>query len=240
MRNFDRESQLFLLSYVGEEWDTDRVFAEIQPAGRWFRNYRLIAVSVLVHMGLLAVILLHRPAVRELLASELAYGNGDHSSRVVYIAPGDEPLSPPDPSLSLSAKIAPRRQRVPTPKKREQPQPVAANAEVAAQQSRAGSPLGTLIEGPISGHEVHIAYPVVFPDPAVVRSQLPSGLQGDVIVEVTIDAQGNVVETHVVQAIGHGIDEKIVSALRQWHFQPATLDGAPVASKHDVHFHFPS
>jgi hypothetical protein len=31
-----------------------------------------------------------------------------------------------------------------------------------------------------------------------------------------------------------------VSALRQWHFQPATLDGTPVASKHDVHFHFPA
>jgi TonB family protein len=216
------------------------VFTELQPAGKWIRNYRLIAASVIAHMGLLAVILLHRPAITQLVASELAYGNGEHSSRVVYIAPGDEPLSLPDPSLLLPTKITPRRQRVPTPKKREQPQPVAANAEVAAQPSRAGSPLGTLIEGPISGHEVHVAYPIVFPDPALSRSQLPAGLQGDVIVEVTIDAQGNVVETRVMQAIGHGIDEKIVSALRQWHFQPATLDGTPVASKHDVHFHFPS
>src|SRR5215467_9677081 len=179
------------------------MFAEVQPAGRWFRNYRLIAVSVLVHLGLLVGILLHRARVEELVASELAYGNGEHSYRVVYVAPGDEPVSPPDNSLGLSAKVAPRRQRVPTPKNREKPQPVSADAEVASQQSRAGSPLGTLIEGPIVGHEVHVAYPVVFPDPAIARSQLPAGLQGDVVVEVTIDAQGNVIETRIVQAIGH-------------------------------------
>jgi len=197
-------------------------------------------VSALVHLGLLAAIVFRRADVVNLDAYELAYGNGSLSSRVVYLAPGDEPISPPDPALTLSAKIAPRRPRVPAPKKREKHEPVPADAEIAAQQSRAGSPLGTLIDGPISGHEVHVAYPVVFPDPPVVRSALPAGLQGDVVVEVTIDAQGNVVETRVVQAIGHGIDEKIVSALRQWHFQPATLDGTPVASKHDVHFHFPS
>lgn len=215
------------------------MFAEVQPAGRWFQNYRLIAVSVFIHIGLLAGILLHRAKVDEFMASELAFGNGEHSYRVVYVAPGDEPASTTD-ALSLRAKIAPRRQHVPAPKKREQPKPVAADAEIAAQQSRAGSPLGTLIDGPITGHEVHVAYPTVFPDPPISRSQLPAGLQGDVVVEVTIDSQGNVVETRVIQAIGHGLDEKIVGALRQWHFQPATLDGTPVASKHDVHFHFPS
>ena len=97
-----------------------------------------------------------------------------------------------------------------------------------------------MIDGPITGHEVHVAYPVVYPDPPVARAELPSDLQGDVIIEVTIDSQGNVVETRILQAIGHGIDEKIMATLRQWHYQPATLDGVPVASKHDVHFHFPS
>jgi protein TonB len=97
-----------------------------------------------------------------------------------------------------------------------------------------------VLDGPISGHEVHVAYPVVFPDPPVDRAQLPRGLTGDVVIEVTIDSEGDVVETKIVQAIGHGIDEKIEATLRQWHYQPATLDGVPVASRHDVHFHFPS
>ncbi|HYW38579.1 MAG TPA: energy transducer TonB [Terriglobales bacterium] len=97
-----------------------------------------------------------------------------------------------------------------------------------------------MIDGPITGHEVHVAYPVVYPDPPVARAELPRDLQGDVVIEVTIDSQGNVVETKIVQAIGHGIDEKIEATLRRWHYQPATLDGTPVASRHDVHFHFPS
>ena len=97
-----------------------------------------------------------------------------------------------------------------------------------------------MIDGPITGHEVHVAYPVVYPDPPVARAELPRDLQGDVIIEVTIDSQGNVVEIRILQAIGHGIDEKIVATLRQWRYQPATLDGVPVASKHEVHFHFPS
>jgi protein TonB len=114
------------------------------------------------------------------------------------------------------------------------------NAEASDRNARAGSPLGTMIDGPISGHEVHVAYPIVFPDPPVARSQLPPDLNGDVVIEITIDSAGNVVDTRIVQAIGHGIDEKIAATLRQWHYQPATLDGVPVASKHDVHFHFPS
>jgi protein TonB len=97
-----------------------------------------------------------------------------------------------------------------------------------------------MIDGPITGHEVHVAYPVVYPDPPVERSALPRDLIGDVVIEVTIDPQGNVVATKIVQAIGHGIDEKIEATLRRWHYQPATLDGTPVASRHDVHFHFPS
>ena len=100
--------------------------------------------------------------------------------------------------------------------------------------------MGTVVDGPISGHEVHVAYPVVYPDPPVNRAELPRDLVGDVVIEVTIDSEGKVVETKIVQAIGHGIDEKIEATLRRWHYQPATLDGTPVASHHDVHFHFPS
>jgi hypothetical protein len=32
----------------------------------------------------------------------------------------------------------------------------------------------------------------------------------------------------------------VMATLRNWQFRPATMDGVPVVSKHDVHFHFPS
>lgn len=217
------------------------MFGEIQPVAGRLRNHRAVAASVLAHLGLLAAILLHPPAVVDLIPLSLANGRGTQSYRVIY-APPDGQDSPANDKISLahSAAAPHRRPKPSSPKPAPDHLQVSADAEAADHNARAGSALGTVIDGPIEGHEVHVAYPVVFPDPPVARAELPRELKGDVIVEITIDAQGNVVETRVVQAIGYGIDEKIVAALRQWRYQPATLDGVPVASKHDVHFHFPS
>jgi TonB family protein len=84
------------------------------------------------------------------------------------------------------------------------------------------------------------AFPDVFPDPPISRADLPSGVQGDVIVEVTIDPQGNVVETKLLQGIGYGVEQKVLQVLQRWHFHPATKDGVTIASQHIVHFHYPS
>ena len=82
------------------------------------------------------------------------------------------------------------------------------------------------------------ALPQVFPDPPVAGSDLPPGVQGDVIVEVTIDEQGNVTDMKLTQGIGYGIDQKVLDVLRHWHFRPATRNGATIASQHLVHFHY--
>jgi len=207
-----------------------------------FRRHPAVALSVATHLALLAVIAFHNPHVIDLSPAWLAYGDGAHTYRLTYFPPGNE-ATPPDAAKLLfplrPAKQRPRPQPE-TPKPAPEPQQLVADAEAGDHNSRAGSPLGTMIDGPITGHEVHVAYPVVFPDPPVARAELPRDLVGDVVIEVTIDSQGNVVETKIVQAIGHGIDEKIEATLRRWHYQPATLDGTPVASRHDVHFHFPT
>jgi TonB family protein len=201
-------------------------------------------VSVAAHLAVLAMIAFHNPRVIDLSPTGLAYGDGAHTYKLIYFSPGAKTDDTPREAVKLlfpprASKPRPRPQSQP-PKPAPEPQQAMANAEAGDHNSHAGSPLGTMIDGPITGHEVHVAYPVVFPDPPVVRAELPRDLQGDVVIEVTIDSQGNVVETRIVQAIGHGIDEKIEATLRRWHYQPATLDGTPVASRHDVHFHFPS
>ena len=195
---------------------------------------------MVAHLALLAAILWPRQPV-ELIPLSLANGSGTQSYRVIYTPP--DGLDSPDEEKITLAHAAPAPHRRPKPSSVKPPTDhlqLPLDAKAADENNRAGSALGTVIDGPVEGHEVHVAFPVVFPDPPVARSELPRDLKGDVIVEVTIDAQGNVIETKLVQAIGHGIDEKIVAALRQWHYQPATLDGVPVASKHDVYFHFPS
>jgi len=58
-------------------------------------------------------------------------------------------------------------------------------------------------------------------------------------VEVTIDAQGKVVGTKILASLNYGIEEKVLAALQNWRFKPATMDGVPVPSQHNVYFHYP-
>lgn len=103
-----------------------------------------------------------------------------------------------------------------------------------------GSNLGSAMDGPADGDEVKPALPDAFSDPHISRGEVPAGLQGDVVVEITIDVQGNVTETKLLQGIGHGIDERVIAAARAWHFRPATRNGMAILSKQDYRFHFPS
>ena len=223
---------------------TDLQLTTLQPTSSGFRRHRAVAVSVAAHLAVLAVLVFHNPRVIDLSPAWLAYGDGAHTYKLVYLpASANNDDKPEDAAkLLFPPRMSKPRPQSQPPKPAPDPQQAVAttDAEAGDHNSRAGSPLGTMIEGPITGHEVHVAYPVVYPDPPVARAELPRDLQGDVVIEVTIDSQGNVVETKIVQAIGHGIDEKIEATLRRWHYQPATLDGTPVASRHDVHFHFPS
>ena len=77
-------------------------------------------------------------------------------------------------------------------------------------------------------------YPVPKPD----LSALPHGTHGDIVVDVTIDEDGKVVDTHVDEGLGHGVDEAVLAVLQTWTFYPATKAGKPVASVQQLLFHF--
>ena len=106
------------------------------------------------------------------------------------------------------------------------------------QAAAAGSPFGSLTYGTLFGLEVRPAYPLMGSDPIADAGELPAGFEGDVIVEVTIDEQGNIIAKSVIQGINPALDAKSIAALANWRFRPATKNGVPIASKHDVYFHF--
>ena len=54
-----------------------------------------------------------------------------------------------------------------------------------------------------------------------------AGLEGDVLLRITIDATGAITAVTVVTAAGHGFDEAAVDAVRQYRFRPAEFDGVP-------------
>ena len=217
------------------------MFTPPQPGGRTRWDLSLV-VSFAAHVVVILVLTHHsRPIF--VMPSDVALGTPGSSGSVIYLAAiGAEKsaAAPEKPKLTLHPSLA---KIPPAPK----PAPLttedadSTDSTTNEQTARAGSLYGTRIPGaPLAGHEIIPALPRVFPDPAVSRADLPPGLQGDVIVEVTIDEQGNVIETKLIRGIGYGIEDRVIATLRQWRFRPASKDGVTIASQHIVTFHYPS
>jgi iron complex outermembrane receptor protein len=71
--------------------------------------------------------------------------------------------------------------------------------------------------------------------PASARS---ARKHGDVVLAVTVDADGHVSKAEVLESGGADLDEAAVVAARQWTFVPARRGGKAVASRIRVPFHF--
>jgi protein TonB len=82
------------------------------------------------------------------------------------------------------------------------------------------------------------AFPVFYPNPAVHdRSLLPAS-ERQVIVDVQLTAGGEVVGENLVKGIGNALDRMAIDVVKTWRFQPATVNGKPVASEAEVVFSF--
>jgi periplasmic protein TonB len=57
-----------------------------------------------------------------------------------------------------------------------------------------------------------------------------AGIEGAVLLELTIDEQGHVTAVRLVEGVGHGLDEPAIAAAGQFLFEPARVDGVPVAT----------
>ncbi len=225
-------------------------------AQAWPRQRRLTAASLALH-GLLLGWLLHTPAPQRLTPSSVALGwNGKAVARLYW------PVAMPDDSSTNSANCATevyRHQRLTHERliwkqtaktaKLNAPQIPTSRSETAnssptetlsklGQAAPAGLPYGGLNQGPTSGDEIRPALPAAT-DPVAYPWELPPS-EGNVVVEITIDERGEIVRKTVLQSLGPQLDEKVMTALEDWHFHPATRNGVAIASKQDAIFHFRS
>ena len=198
-----------------------------------------VCLSSVLH-GLVAAVLCWPTAPVFVKPEQIARGEGGSATppSVVAYVPDNLQLATATkpPLLSLPASAQKKKQRTKLSKRTN----VLEEVEKSPNPAEAGSEQGSAYDGLSSGDEVKPALPVAFQDLRISRSELPSGLQGDVIVEITIDAQGIVVAERLLQGLGHGVDERVIAVLRDWRYHPATRNGVPIPSKYDVHFHFPS
>lgn len=196
------------------------MFQILKPAKS--RSRISLLVSFLVHCFLVYVWLSSPPIFVQ--PSSVAWGLQGRSENVIY--------------LPTSAQLNAATKKIRFPRKAKHKQ--ISKPESTTESARAGAPNGSMFHGPITGSEAMPALPMFFPDPAVYSWQLPDGLQGDVVVEVTIDQHGSVTETRILQSLRQEIDEKVLDTVKNWRFKPATIDGVAISSRQDVHFHFPS
>ena len=217
------------------------MFESPQPS---HRSTRAQVLSFVVH-SLLAYLLLVPPKPLFITPYEVQLGNHGHSVALVFDGLNRAEVIEPEDAKPTRHKldyVPPEAKtiRMRAPDRVSLKKPKSKPTEQVAKAARAGETFGTVLDGPLTGHDIRPALPVHFPDPEISRSQVPSGIEGTVVVEVTIDNLGNVTATKILQRLGYGIDEKVEAAVRNWRFRPAIMDGRPIPSQQDVLYHFPS
>lgn len=55
-----------------------------------------------------------------------------------------------------------------------------------------------------------------------------AGIEGDVLLELVVRADGSVGQVTILQRLGAGLDQRAIDAVRQWRFSPARRYGTPV------------
>jgi len=229
------------------------MFAQLNPVSA--RRQRWLRWGSLALHGALLLLLLHEPDPLLLNPTSVAIGhNGNSVTRLVW------PTKSPDDSTHSSADTATQRYRhqrlshenfiwkTPAQLAKLAPQPplARANSEDNAKTqtlsalghgTQAGLPYGTLNRGSFYGEEIRPALPIATSDPVVWPWQLPDS-PGNEVIEITIDERGEIVHKVVLESLGPDIDTKCLTALENWHFHPATRNGAPIPSKQDAIFPF--
>jgi protein TonB len=74
-------------------------------------------------------------------------------------------------------------------------------------------------------------------DPVYPEEARKQGLEGDVIVEATVDEAGKVKEAIVLRGVD-GLNQAALDAVKQWTYEPVVVDGKPKAVKFTVTIRF--
>jgi TonB family protein len=76
------------------------------------------------------------------------------------------------------------------------------------------------------------------PTPVYTQEARSLRIEGEVLLEVVLEASGSLRVVRVVRGLGHGLDDNAVKAAEQIHFKPAMRDGQPADSTVVLHIVF--
>jgi protein TonB len=134
-------------------------------------------------------------------------------------------FEPPSPSKPRQRSAAPR-QRAASP-------PSPPTASVAPESSGPVSPAVPAAMPPARAEALpsHGIRPIEQPAPPYPGAARRQGIEGDVILRLSVDEAGKLISVAVAQGSGHrALDEAAIAAVKLWRFEPAVADGRPVAA----------
>jgi TonB family protein len=76
------------------------------------------------------------------------------------------------------------------------------------------------------------------PDPEYSEEARKAKYQGTVVLWLIVGPDGRPQNVKVARTLGMGLDQKAIEAVRQWRFEPAKLNGNPVAVQINVEVNF--
>lgn len=150
---------------------------------------------------------------------------------------------PPEPPKEKPKKkvVKKKTARVPIPDPTpDDPEPIVeenveyieAEEEVADTDFSFGGPAGgppVIDQGPMRvGGEIQAPEKLVHVNPEYPELARRARLSGIVILEATIDREGNVVDVNVLRGLGLGLDEAAMNAVQQWKYTPTFYNGRPI------------
>jgi len=91
---------------------------------------------------------------------------------------------------------------------------------------------GKVSAGITEGLKIHSVLPDYLP---IARQK---GVQGELALSAVIDKNGSISRVCIIQALGAGLDDTMVDAVRQWKYRPYTRNGQPVAIRTTINARF--
>lgn len=88
------------------------------------------------------------------------------------------------------------------------------------------------------GNGVSMPRPIYSPEPEFSEEARRVKLQGEVTLLATIGADGLPRNIRVVRSLGMGLDEKALDTVKTWRFEPAKMNGRPVAVQMNIIVNF--
>ncbi len=207
----------------------------VKPARRRLSS---ILLSLTLHVSLLALTVLLGSLVRRQTVvpapvqalALLNVAGGSHAIRI-SLPPSDFSAHTRTPTHDLEAS-----HKTILPVEEDHPKTTGGGTP---KTPHSGDGAGQALSGNGSDNDdVHPAFPTYSPRPPVRdRSLLPQS-EVKIVVDVDLDALGQVTRETLVKGLGTRLDQIVLETVKTWRFQPATVNGKAVASQDELIFPF--